>query len=468
MPRFLTPDRSGTFSFRSLAPSCLLYVHHRVSMSTMIRQFLTCLVIGVTTMVGVDVRADVPDPSRTAVTLRFVSWKADHPRAWDEALAKFAATHPHISVVREIAPHSSTAYHDLLTQKLKNHDATVDLFFMDIIWVPEFASAGWALTLDHLFPLVDRQQFLPATIRTGQYGDHVYGVPSRIDSGMLFYRTDLLARYGFQPPKTWEELISQADAIVQQEKKTHPAMRGYSGQFKQYEGLICTMIEFIGSHGGRLLSEDLTSSLLSTPTNLAAVRFVRDRIIGRTASRAVLTYQEPESVVPFVQGNAIFHRNWPYTWEIANDPRRSRVADNVGVAPLPGMAGGTATTALGGWLYAISPYSSHPQEAWELVRFLSSEVMQRHFALTAGIAPSRTAVLQDETVLQANPQFRAQLAMFHGATERPRTPLYPAISNILQRYFSRALAFQDVDLATEAGRADAQINRLLELSHRAR
>ena len=60
--------------------------------------------------------------------------------------------------------------------------------------------------------------------------------------------------------------------------------------------------------------------------------------------------------------------------------------------------------------------------------------MQRHFALTAGIAPSRMAVLQDETVLRANPQFRAQLAMFHGAIERPRTPLYPAISNILQRY----------------------------------
>ncbi|MET0515621.1 MAG: ABC transporter substrate-binding protein, partial [Nitrospiraceae bacterium] len=382
--------------------------------------------------------ATAADQSSTPVTLRFVSWKGDHPRAWDEALAQFSASHPHISVIREIAPHSSTAYHDLLTQKLKNRDATVDLFFMDIIWVPEFASAGWALALDDLFPFVDRQQFLPATIQTGQYGAHIYGVPSRIDSGMLFYRADLLTRYGFHPPTTWDDLIRQTDVIVEGEKKTHPAMRGYSGQFKQYEGLICTMIEFIGSHGGSLLSEDLTTSLLSTPNDLAAVRFVRDRIIGGPASRAVLTYQEPESVVPFVQGNAIFHRNWPYTWEIANDPRRSRVAGKIGVAPLPSLGDRPSTTALGGWLYAISPYSSHPQEAWEFIQFLSSPAMQRHFALTAGIAPSRTALLQDETVLRANPQFRAQLAMFHSATQRPRTPLYPAISNILQRYFSRA------------------------------
>ncbi|MBX3346944.1 MAG: ABC transporter substrate-binding protein, partial [Nitrospira sp.] len=60
----------------------------------------------------------VPPKGQPApVTLRFVSWKPDHPRVWEEALARFTAAHPHISVVRELAPHSSTAYHDLLTQK---------------------------------------------------------------------------------------------------------------------------------------------------------------------------------------------------------------------------------------------------------------------------------------------------------------------------------------------------------------
>jgi multiple sugar transport system substrate-binding protein len=194
------------------------------------------------------------------------------------------------------------------------------------------------------------------------------------------------------------------------------------------------------------------------------VEFVRDQIVGRITSRAVLTYQEPESVVPFIQGNAVFHRNWPYTWEVANDPRRSRVAGHVGVVPLPRMAADRPpTTALGGWLYAISPFSPHRREAWEFIRFISSAPLQRHFALAAGIAPSRAAVLQDEHVLEANPHFRAQLAMFRSATARPRTPLYPAISNILQRYFSRALAYRDVNLLAEAEQADVQIDRLLSL-----
>jgi multiple sugar transport system substrate-binding protein len=83
--------------------------------------------------------------------------------------------------------------------------------------------------------------------------------------------------------------------------------------------------------------------------------------------------------------------------------------------------------------------------------------------MAAGIAPSRTAVLQDPDVLRNNPHFRAHLSTFHQATARPRSPLYPAISNILQRYFSRVLAYRDVDVPAEAAKADAQINRLLEL-----
>jgi len=84
----------------------------------------------------------------TPITLRFVTMKADNRIVWDEAITRFEKAHPHITIAREIAPHSSTAYHDLLTQKLKNQDPSMDLFLMDVIWPAEFAAAGWALPLD--------------------------------------------------------------------------------------------------------------------------------------------------------------------------------------------------------------------------------------------------------------------------------------------------------------------------------
>ena len=393
-----------------------------------------------------------------------MSWKPDRPKVWEEAIARFTEAHPHISIVREIAPHSSTAYHDLLTQKLKNHDPTVDLFFMDVIWVPEFAAAGWARPLDAHFPPSEQAKFLPATIKAGTNRGHVYGIPSRIDGGMLYYRKDLLKAYDFAAPQTWEELAQQAEAIVAGEAKKHPALRGYSGQFKQYEGLVCNMLEFIESNGGRLIREDGERAALATPASLDAVRFVRNRVMGRLTSQAVLMYQEPESLAAFIQGNAVFHRNWPYAWGVANDPRRSTVVGKVGVTPLPRFPAGRSVSALGGWLYGISAYSTHPREAWEFISFLSSHKMQKYFAVRAGIAPSRTALFTDPMLLNAKPFFRDQVAVFQATSPRPRSPLYPALSHILQRYFSRALAIPELDLPAEAASADRQINHLLDLT----
>lgn len=398
------------------------------------------------------------------VTLRFVSWKPDHPRVWDDALAQFTGAHPHITVVRELAPHSSTAYHDLLTQKLKNGDTTVDVFFMDVIWVPEFAAAHWARPLEDRFLPALQQAFLPATLEVGRYDGHLYGVPSRIDAGLLYYRKDLLTKYGFLPPTTWDALVHQAETILAGERTASPILQGYVAQFKQYEGLVCNMLEMIEAHGGSLLTTDATRSALSTEPALHAVQFVRDRLIGRITPRAALTYQEPESLTLFLQGHAIFHRNWPYAWELANNHTRSTVAGQIGVAPLPGFAEGRNAAALGGWLYGISAGSQHPKEAWALIEFLSSEAMQKRFAQEAGIAPSRTALFSDPDLLATSPQLLNHLAVLQTATPRPRSPIYPALSHLLQRYFGRALAVDGLDLRQEAAITDAHIDRLLALT----
>lgn len=403
------------------------------------------------------------DKGANKVVLHFVTMKADKPKIWDEAITRFERAHPNIKIEREIAPHSSTAYHDLLTQKLKNRDQSMDLFFMDVIWPSEFAAAGWALPLDEYFLSSERGKFLTATIEAGTYQRHLYGVPSRIDSGMLYYRKDLLEKYGFSPPVTWEELVQQAKTIVNGERARQPALRGYSGQFKQYEGLVCDMLEFVGSNNGSFLNEDSTHSTLAASETTQAVRFVREQIIQELATRAVLTYQEPESLAVFVQGKAVFHRNWPYAWGLSNDPRHSKIVGNVGVTVLPHFQNGRSVSALGGWLYGISAYSQHPDEAWTFITFMTSVEMQKYFALHATLAPSRIMLYSDPEVLQANPQYEALFPVFQTAKPRPRTPVYPMVSHILQRYFSRVLAFPETDILEEAKLADRQINRFLEL-----
>lgn len=396
--------------------------------------------------------------------IHFVTWKPNIPEAWEEIFRIFESEYPDITLVREIGPHSSTAFHDLLTQKLKNRSEDVDVFLMDVIWPPEFAAAGWAAPLDEMFPPSEQEKFLSGTILANSYRGKIYGVPLFIDSGVLYYRKDLLEKYGLNPPRTWHEMVEQAKKIVAEEAKRGSEIYGFSGQFKQYEGLVCDMMEYILSNGGYILDPDTGRSGLAEPAAIEAVRFVRDSLIGKIAPAGVLTYQEPESLDLFIQGKAVFHRNWPYAWEVSNNPERSRIAGKVGITRLPHFPGGKSYSTLGGWQVGISSYSRNKEAAWTFVKFLTSKRIQKLLALKAGRAPTRKELYSDAEILEAYPHFSTMKNVFLTAYPRPRTPLYPAVSNILQRYFSRAISDASVDLEKEALSAAREIEKLLSLT----
>ncbi|MDI9570694.1 MAG: extracellular solute-binding protein [Pseudomonadota bacterium] len=392
--------------------------------------------------------------------LRFYTWKPNHPEVWDEIVRTFEVEHPEVKVHREIGPHSSTSFHDLLTQKLKNRSKDLDVFLMDVVWPAEFAAAGWALPLDERFPESERSRYFANVIQANTYGGKIYGVPLYIDTGMLYYRRDLLERHGFKPPETWPEMVRQAGIITAAE----PGMYGLSAQFKQYEGLVCNMLEYIMANRGHLIHPETGKSGLAERPAREAVQFVRERIIGRTAPAGVLAYEEPESLALFVQGKAVFHRNWPYAWETANDPARSRVAGKIGIAPLPRFPGGESHAALGGWQLGISRYSENKELAWTFIEFLSSPRIQKLLALKASLAPTRKDLYEDREILAACPQFGAMKRVFVSAAPRPVSPLYPALSNVMQRYFSRAVSGVAVDPEGESLAAAAEMARLLTLA----
>jgi len=402
-------------------------------------------------------------PEEKKTIIHFVTWKPNIPEAWEEILQIFKSEHPDIELIREIGPHSSTAFHDLLTQKLKNKSEDVDVFLMDVIWPPEFAAAGWAMPLDDKFSPAEQKKFLEGTILANTYRGSIYGVPLFIDSGMLFYRKDLLEKYGFSPPETWQEMVEQAQKIVTEESKNNVAISGFSGQFKQYEGLVCDMMEYILSNGGEILNVETGKSGLAERPAIEAVKFVRENIIGKIAPVGVLTYQEPESLDIFIQGKAVFHRNWPYAWEVSNNPERSKIVGKVGITRLPHFENNRSYSTLGGWQVGISSYSKNKEAAWIFVKFLTSERIQKLLALKAGRAPTRKALYEDVEILKTYPHFSDMKDVFLTAYPRPRTPLYPAVSNVLQRYFSKAISSPSIDLEKEARAASLEIEKIISL-----
>ena len=165
--------------------------------------------------------------------LKLVIWKPDHPEVWNRAIAVFEEQ-TGVKIHMEIGPNSSTAAHALITQKLKNADPDLDIFMMDVIWPSEFVSARWIQPLDQFFSVEDRADFFQAAISACTVGGKIYGVPFETSGGLLYYRKDLLDKYGFKPPDTWEQLVEQARNITARERRRNPALKGYCGQFKQY------------------------------------------------------------------------------------------------------------------------------------------------------------------------------------------------------------------------------------------
>ncbi len=353
-------------------------------------------------------------------------------------------------------PSSSTEVYQGLVQQLARRNGTPDVFSQDVIWIAGFASAGWALPLDEYFPQDKRADYFPGTMAACTYGGKLTALPWFVDSGMFYYRKDLVEKHGGKMPETWADMATMAAEA----QKTGDAKFGYLWQGKQAEVLVCDAVEIIASNGGSILSADGKSSVIGDDAAVAAIQFLYDTINKtRISPQNVLSWDEEPSRQPFTSGEAMFMRNWSYVYPIAQDPKASHVVDKVAVAPLPHFAGGKSSACLGGYQLGVNANSKKREAAIEFLTWMSSPETQTRLALNFGLAPSRPAIFQDAK-LKAEQPFMASLQnVFTGATPRPITPQYAKVTLALQSSISNALVSGNVKAELQA--AATQINKIV-------
>ena len=342
----------------------------------------------------------------------------------------------HVTYVELPPPSSSTEVHQALVQQLARKTGTPDVFTQDVVWIAEFAGAGWALDLDQYVPAATRAEYYPGLIQACTYNGKLTALPWYVDSGMLYYRTDLLEGAGAKVPETWDDLVKTASAIQQSGK----AKFGYLWQGKQAEVLVCDATEVIASNGGAFLTADGKAGTLNSDKCVEAIQFLYDTINKSKISPSdVLSWDEEPSRTPFTGGDAAFLRNWSYVYGIAQDPKGSSVVGKVGVAPLPHFAGGKSAACLGGYQYGVNAATKNREAAIDFVTWMSSAETQLRFALQLGIAPSRPTVYGDAQLAKEQPFMVSLKDVFTGATPRPVTPKYAQVTLAIQSGVSKAL-----------------------------
>jgi multiple sugar transport system substrate-binding protein len=358
---------------------------------------------------------------------------AGDPALLRELLDRFEAENTGIRVKDETLPSSSDEQHQFYVINLEGKSADFDVFSMDVIWVPEFARAGWLTDMSALLPPAERAEFFPGPMKAVTWQGKPFAVPWYIDAGILYYRRDLLDRYGLAPPRTWEDLVATALYVTSRER----GLYGFIWQGKQYEGLVCNTLEYLWSNEGDVLRDGKV--VIDSPENIAALGFMRDLITRyKVSPPLVTTAVEESSRHIFGNGRALFMRNWPYAWNIF-EQKGSPVRGKTGVAPLPAFPGGKSASTLGGWQLGVNRYSRHPEEARRLVAFLTSPEAQKRLALTIGYKPTRRSLYHDRELREKQPFIAGLYDIFMEARPRPVTPYYMMITQVMQSEFSAAL-----------------------------
>lgn len=336
-------------------------------------------------------------------------------------------------------PESTTDRLDSYKQVLSNHSADYDVYEIDVIWPGILAKH--LLDLKNYIPQDHLDQMLPAMIQNNMVDGQLVAVPLYPDVGLLYYRTDLLAKYGFaHPPQTWNELEAQAQKIQAGERAAgNPSFWGFVWQGNAYEGLTCAALEWQASTGGGTIIDATGTVTVNNPQAVTAFARAK-RWIGTISPPGVITYQEGDAANVWLAGNAAFMRNWPYVYALGNnkDDKTNQellIKGKFDVTQLP-SGGVQHAGTLGGWQLGVSKYSLHPKEAALWVQFLTSREHEKQRAVQGSYLPAITALYNDADILRTNPY--AQLLINGGSygVARPSNVTKDSYNEVSNEYFN--------------------------------
>lgn len=366
-------------------------------------------------------------------TVTAMLWATARPG--DEEAVAYCQEQTGITIDVQNGPESATDRLALYLQFFGAGSGDIDLMQIDVIWPGILAEH-----LVDLRPYLTDEEYASYFERialNNTVDDALVGLPWFTDAGLLYYRTDLLEKYGFSAaPATWAELDEMATAIQEGERSENPDFWGYVWQGAAYEGLTCDALEWQFSwNGGTIVEPDGTISINNE--NAAAAFDMAASWVDRISPPGVVSYMEEEARGVWQGGNAAFMRNWPYAYSLGN-AEDSVIKDKFAVVPLPkGGDDGQNADTLGGWQMAVSSYSDDVDAAAEVAVCMTSYEAQKLRATLGSSLPTIGALYSDEDVLAANPFFGQLFDVFNGgAVARPSTVTGEDYNQVSTIYFT--------------------------------
>ena len=343
--------------------------------------------------------------------------------------------HPSQKVTLLLLPRASNGQLAQLVANLQAKSDLYDVIDMDVIWTAEFASNGWIIPLPQSqFPLGD---FLKPAVDTARYQGRLYAVPDYSNADLLYYRKDILAKAGKQPPRTWAQLQRLAETVAPEY-----GLYGYAGTFAPYEGLTVNFAAAVQSAGGSILSPGGTKVTVNSAKALQGLEFLVNGFRHGWIPRVALSYEEESAQNAFASGKFLFLDNWPDVYAALSVPGpQNKVYGKFGIAALPGPDG-MGSSSLGGANLAISAYSQHQRTALDFIKYMTNLTNERQMLEKGSFPPVWTRLYTDKSLIRDYPYLPVLEQAINSARPRPAITNYDQASLAISSTVYEALTQQ--------------------------
>jgi multiple sugar transport system substrate-binding protein len=376
--------------------------------------------------------AAAADVTLNALFMKQAAYSEDDIRAMS---ADFEKANAGIKVNLEFVPYE--ALHDKIVAAQGAGSSGYDVVLFDVIWPAEFGSKGFLQDVTARIPADSNDKVFDGAWTTVDYDGKRWGMPWILDTKYLFYNEDILKQAGIAaPPKTFEELAEQAKTIKDKGLVKFPIVWSWA----QAEALICDYTSLVDAYQGTFFADGKPA--FDAGGSLDAVKYMKQSMDDGLTNPNSKEYLEEDVRKVFSSGEAAFALNWTYMYNLANDPKESKIAGKVGIVPAPGAAGKNSGSAVNGSMgLGITANSQHAEEAWKFITFMTAQDTQNKYAKLS--LPIWKSSYDDPAVTKGQEKLIAAAKTSLGLMfARPATPSYPELSAILQKNIQQVLLGQ--------------------------
>lgn len=395
--------------------------------------------------------SSTPTTTNKKVTLTFWGGGQEEAPFMNAAIKSYEKSHPNITVNWVMMGQEWTQKYPLALQS-KNPP--------NIMWMTESgfldqcAQAGTIVDMDSAINQLNmKSRFSPSSWGFSEVNGKIYGLPFQMNTRLIAYNQTMLQNAGLQPPKTYAELLADA------EKLNGTGKYGIVLGAKDGWPLLDTWSGLAGMEGSNVFAMQNGKFNFTSPQSVSALGYLAQLYKAGVFMPGTLSMTWDQANQAFENGQAAFMLD-EGSWEVGDIATTSPNL-KYGVIPWPTQTGNAKGQLYGGAAVAlmVPTNAQNQQQTFDFLNYITTVAQQKAYVKSTQEISPVTAANTPQTMTDPH-------LVIYSALLKHAQP-YAAIANenetrsVLYQYLSEALSGQmspQVALQTATQQANAQLH----------